>query len=72
MIKIRRRWTGNVVRIGLKRSAYTVLMGKPEGGRPLGRRRLRWKDNVKIYLRKDAVVRTGLIRLRIGTSIWLL
>jgi hypothetical protein len=31
-------------------NAYGILVGKPEGNRPLGRRRLRWVDNVKMYL----------------------
>jgi hypothetical protein len=33
------------------RNAYTILMGKTEGKRPLGRQRRRWVDNIKIYLR---------------------
>jgi hypothetical protein len=38
--------------MGEKRTAYRVLVGKPEGKTPLGRSRRRWKDNIKIYLRK--------------------
>jgi hypothetical protein len=38
--------------MGHKRNAYMVLMGKPEGGRPLGRRRLRWKDTDKMNFRE--------------------
>jgi hypothetical protein len=38
VIKPRRmRWAGHVVRMGTKRNAYSILMGKPEGKRPLGR-----------------------------------
>jgi hypothetical protein len=37
--------------MGEKRNAYRMLVGKPEGKRPLGRRRLRWVDNTKIDLR---------------------
>jgi hypothetical protein len=37
---------------GAKRNAYGILVGKPEGKRPLGRLRCRWLDNVKIYLSK--------------------
>jgi hypothetical protein len=33
-----------------KRNAYRLLVGKPEGKRPLGRPRRRWADNIKIYL----------------------
>jgi hypothetical protein len=51
VIKSRRmRWTGHVARIGEGRVVYRVLVGKPEGKRPLGRPRLRWKDNIKINL----------------------
>jgi hypothetical protein len=35
-----------------KRNAYRILVGKPEGKRPLGRPRSRWMDNIKIYLRE--------------------
>ena len=34
------------------RNAYTVLLGKPEGKRPLGRPRRRWEDNIKMDLRE--------------------
>jgi hypothetical protein len=36
--------------MGEKRNAYRLLVGKPEGKRPLGRLRRRWTDNIKIYL----------------------
>jgi hypothetical protein len=72
MIKSRRmRWPGHVARKGEKRNAYRILVGKPEGRRPLGRPRRRWVDNIKIDLREirwDGVVWTGSIWLRIGTS----
>jgi hypothetical protein len=38
-------WTGHVARIGAKKTVYRILVGKPEGKRPLGRPRLRWVDN---------------------------
>jgi hypothetical protein len=51
MIKSRRqKWLGNVARMGKKRNAYRLLVGKPEGIRPLGRPRRRWVDNIKIDL----------------------
>jgi hypothetical protein len=51
MIKSRRlRWDGSVARMG-RRNAYRILVGKPEGKRPLGRPRRRWVDNLKMDLR---------------------
>jgi hypothetical protein len=48
IIKSRRmRWEGNVARMGEKRNAYRLLVGKPEGKRPLGRPRCRWVDNIR-------------------------
>jgi hypothetical protein len=47
--------------MGEKRNAYRILVGNPEGKRPLGRPRCRWVDDIKMDLRKDWVVRTGLI-----------
>jgi hypothetical protein len=40
------RWAGYVARMGDRRGAYRVLGGKPEGKRPLGRHRRRWKENI--------------------------
>jgi hypothetical protein len=50
IIKSRRmRWVGHVARIG-KRNTYRLLVGKPEGRRPLGRPKCRWVDNVRMDL----------------------
>jgi len=47
VIKSRRmRWTGYVVRMGERRGVYRVLVGRPEGKRPLGRPRHRWEDDI--------------------------
>ena len=47
-VKSRRmRWTGHEARMGEGRGVYRVLVGKPEGKRPLGRPRRRWEDNIK-------------------------
>ena len=46
----RMRWAGHIERMGEKRSVYRVLVGKPEGKRPLGRHRRRWEDNIKTDL----------------------
>jgi hypothetical protein len=48
----RMRWVGLVARTGAKRNAYRVLVGKPEGKRPLERLGRRWEDNIKIYFTK--------------------
>jgi hypothetical protein len=45
-------WAGHVARMGAKRNTYTILVGKPERKRPLGRRRRRWVNNIKIDLRE--------------------
>jgi hypothetical protein len=51
MIKARRmRWAGHVTRMGEVRGAYNILVGMPEGRRPLGRLRRRWEDNIKMNL----------------------
>jgi hypothetical protein len=48
IIKSRRlRWAGHMARMGEKRNVYRLLVGKPEGKRPLGRPRRRWIDNIK-------------------------
>jgi hypothetical protein len=46
----RMRWAGHVSRMGEKRNAYRLLVGKPEGRRPLGRPRRRWLDIIRINL----------------------
>jgi hypothetical protein len=49
IIKSRRmRWADHVARMGEKRNVYRLLVGKPEGKRPLGRPRCRWIDNIKM------------------------
>jgi hypothetical protein len=52
-IKSRRmRWVGHVARMGEGRNVYRVLVGKPEGKRPLGKPRHRWADGIKMDLRE--------------------
>jgi hypothetical protein len=46
----RMRWAGHVARMGGKRNAYRLLVGKPEGKRPFGRPRCRLVDNIKMDL----------------------
>jgi hypothetical protein len=55
--------------MGEKRNAYRILVGNPEGKRPLGRPRRRWMDNIKIDFREIGWSGwTGSIWIRIGTS----
>ena len=48
----RKRWAGHVARMGEERVTYRVLVGKPEGKRPLGRPRRRWVDNIRMDLQE--------------------
>jgi hypothetical protein len=56
VIKLRRmRWAGHVARMGEGRGVYRVLVGRPEGKRPLGRPRCRWEGNIKMDLTKIGI-----------------
>jgi hypothetical protein len=68
-IKSRRmRWTGHVASIGEGRNMYRVLVGNPEGKRPLERPRRTWEDKIKIDLREIVWrVWSGFTWIRIGT-----
>ena len=70
VVKSRRmRWAGHVARMGEGRGVHRVLVGKPEGKKPPGRRRRRWEDNIKMGLQEvGGVVGTGWSWLRIGTG----
>jgi hypothetical protein len=57
------RWAGHVTRAWDGRGVYRVLVGRPEGKRPLGRSRGRWEDNIKIDLREIGIDGTNWIRL---------
>jgi hypothetical protein len=46
------RWVVHVARMGVKRNAYRILVGKPEGKRPLGSPRRRWEDNIRMDIRE--------------------
>ena len=48
----RMRWVRHVARMGEGRVVDRVLIGKPEGKRPLGRPRRRWEDNIKMDLQE--------------------
>ena len=49
---IRMRWAGHVAHMGEERGLYRVLVGKPEGKRPLGRPMRRWVDNIRMDLQE--------------------
>jgi hypothetical protein len=70
VIKPRRmRWAGYVARMGEKRNACRILVGKPEEKRPLGTYKLDERIILRWILERwDGVVWSGLIWLRIGTS----
>jgi len=73
VVKSRRmRWAGHVARMGKDRGVQRLLVGKPEGKRPLGRPRRRWEDNIKMDLQKVGGGRgdgmeLGQVRVRVGT-----
>jgi hypothetical protein len=73
VLKSRRmRWAGHVACMSEGREAYRILVGRPEGRRPLGRPRHRWEDNIKMDLQLvgwgGGGAWTGFIRLRVGTG----
>jgi hypothetical protein len=59
----RMRWAGHVARMGKRRGVYWVLVGRPEGKRPLGRPRRRWEDNIKMDHREIVIDRANWIQL---------
>jgi hypothetical protein len=65
----RMRRAGHVARTVEKKNTYRLLIGKPDGKRPLGRPRRRCVDNIRAILERwDGVMWTGLVWLRIGTG----
>jgi hypothetical protein len=70
-VKSRRmRWAGHVARMGEERKVYKVLVGKPEGKRPLGRPRRRWEDGIRMDLRETGFGGVDWIRLAQDTDRW--
>jgi hypothetical protein len=70
-IKSRRmRWAGHVARMGQERNVYKVLMGKPEGKRPLGKPRRRWEDGIRTDLREIGLGSVDWIQLAQDRDRW--
>jgi hypothetical protein len=70
-VKSRRmRWAGHVARMGEERKVYTVLVGKPEGKRTLGRPRHRWEDGVRMDLGEIGLKGVDWIRLAQDRDWW--
>jgi hypothetical protein len=57
------RWAGYVARMGEGRGIYRILVGRPEGKRPLGRPRRRWGDNIEMDLREIGIDGANWIQL---------
>jgi len=71
VIKMRRmRWAGHVAHMGKEMGMYRVLVGKPEGKRPLGRPRRRWVDNIRMDLQEVGCRYMGWIGLAQDRDSW--
>jgi len=71
VIKSRRmRRAGHVARMGEERGLYRVLVGKPEGRRPVGRPRRRWADNIRMDLQEVGCVYRNWIGLAQDRDRW--
>jgi hypothetical protein len=64
------RWVEYVTRMGEDRKVYKVLVGKPEGKRPLGRPRRRWEDGIRMDLREMGLGCVDWIRLAQDRDQW--
>jgi hypothetical protein len=64
------RWAGLVARMGEEGKVYKVLVGKPEGKRPLGRPRRTWEDGIRMDLREIGLGGVDWIRLSQNRDLW--
>jgi hypothetical protein len=63
-------WEGHIARMGEERKVNKVLVGKPEGKRPLGRTRRRWEDGIRVDLREIGLGVVDRIRLAQDRDRW--
>jgi hypothetical protein len=63
-------WAGHVASMGDGRGVYRILVGRPEGKRPLGRSRHRWEDNIKLDLREIGIDGSNWIHLAQNRVRW--
>jgi hypothetical protein len=71
VIKSRRmKWAGHVALMGEGRGVHRVLVGRPEGKRPLGKPRRRWEDNIKVELREMGIDGANWIQLTQNRVQW--
>jgi hypothetical protein len=66
----RKRWVGNVERMGERKGVYRVLVGKTEGKRTLGRLRCRWEGNIEMNLQEVGCGRMDWIDLAHDRDRW--
>jgi hypothetical protein len=66
----RMTWAGHVARMEEERGVHRVLVGKPEGQRPLGKPRRRWEDNIKMDVQKVGGDRGDCMELALDRDRW--
>jgi hypothetical protein len=66
----RMRWAGNVAGMGKEKKVYKILVGKPEGKRPLGRPRRRWEDGIRMNFREIGFGGVDWILLALDSDQW--
>jgi hypothetical protein len=69
-VSVRMRWAGHVALMEEERKVYKVLVGKPEGRRPLRRPRRRWEDGIRMDLRETGLGGVDWIRLAQDRDRW--
>jgi hypothetical protein len=70
IVRVKLKWAGHVARMGEGKGVYRVLVGRPQGARPLGRPRRRWEDNIKMDLREIGINEANWIRLAQNRVQW--